>query len=315
MAEGERHHRGHGPTFLTRRRVLLGFIAAVAALAVTPELHAGGPEPGAPSQSQAEPDPSGVLSTPSSTSPPGPPGATEIGYDSPGRPEVIFGDHPASGTFALTFDDGTSATCAAEIVAGVAASGIHATFCPNGYMGRDVWDAQGEIIAAMAARGQVSICNHTWDHKDLTTLSRTQIEAELLRNEEWIQRQFGVSSRPFFRPPYGAHDPRVDDIAGNIGFTKVILWNGTFGDSIVHPPAFILQQLQEYLKGGTIMLGHANHPATASVIDDIIAQVRLSGLRPVTLMEMLGLDPNPALARSDIPNLILNHRDAVRTDI
>jgi len=313
MSEDERHHGDHGPRFLTRRKVLLGVFGALAALAAGPEQHAESPSfpAGAPTPDGASPG-SGTTTTDPNQ---GPPGATMVGYDQPGPPEVIFGDDPASGTFALTFDDGTCSTCAAELVAGVAASGIHATFSPNGYMGPQVWNAQAEIIASMAATGQVSICNHTWDHKDLTTLRPSQVETELLRNEEWIQENFGVSSRPFYRPPYGAHDPRVDDIAGSIGFTKVIMWNGTFGDSIVHPPAFILRQLQEYLKPGTIMLGHANHPATASVIDEIVAQVRQSGLRPVTLMEMLGLEPNPGLARPDVPNLILGHRAAVRTDI
>ncbi len=222
--------------------------------------------------------------------------------DQPGPPEVIFSGDDKSGTFALTFDDGTCSACAAEIVGAVQQSGVHATFSPNGYMGPSVWDAQSEAMAAMVATGQVSICNHTWDHKDLTKLKAGQIETELLRNDEWIHERFGTSSRPFYRPPYGFHDLRVDDIAGNIGFTKVIMWNGTFGDSIVHPPAFILQQLQKYLKPGTIMLGHANHPATASVIDQIIAQVNQSGLRPVTLLELLGTAPTPALAEPDRPN-------------
>src|SRR5262245_33897699 len=124
----------------------------------------------------------------------------------------------------------------------------------------------------MAARGQVSICNHTWDHHDMTKLSEAQVQHELLANEQWIQQRFGVTSRPFCRPPYGAHDPRVDEMIGELGFTKVIMWNGTFGDSIVHPPEFILAQLDEYLKPGTIMLSHANHPATASVIDQIITK-------------------------------------------
>lgn len=316
MTKGGGHDGGHGSGFPTRRNVLLAIAGAIAAAALGPEQHAG-----SPSLPQAKPSPRGVFPIPASTDPsttPAPSGAIPVEIDEPGPPEVIFGGDPAEGAFALTFDDGTCSTCAGEIVAGIAASGMHATFSPNGYMGPHVWDAQAESIAAMAATGQVSICNHTWDHKDLTTLSTAQVEAELLRNEEWIQQRFGVSSRPFYRPPYGAHDPRVDDIAGGIGFTKVIMWNGTFGDSIVHPPAFILHQLQEYLKPGTIMLGHANHPATASMIDEIIAQVRQSGLRPVTLVEMLGLGPNPNLARPDVPNLIINHPRSIgraRTDI
>ncbi len=123
------------------------------------------------------------------------------------------------------------------------------------------------------------------EHRDLTTLAASRIKDELVRNEAWIQERFGISSRPFFRPPFGAHNPWVDNVAGELGWTKVILWNATFGDSIVHPPEFIIQQLRSSLRSGTIMLSHANHPATASVMDQIIDIVEQSRLRPVTILE------------------------------
>ena len=55
-------------------------------------------------------------------------------------------------------------------------------------------------IRALIARGQVSICNHTWDHKDLTKLDPDHIRTELTRNEVWIEQTFGVSARPLIRP-------------------------------------------------------------------------------------------------------------------
>ena len=81
----------------------------------------------------------------------------------PGPPEVVLGGPAASGAFALTVDDGTRPTCAAEIVAAAQRSGFHLTLCPNGNIGPPVWNSQADAIAAMAATGQLAICNHTWN--------------------------------------------------------------------------------------------------------------------------------------------------------
>ena len=77
--------------------------------------------------------------------------------------------------------------------------------------------------------GQVQIGNHTYSHLDLKQLPEAQIAAELERNEEWINRTFKTSSRPWYRPPFGFHDARTDDIAGRLGYTNVLMWNGSLG--------------------------------------------------------------------------------------
>ncbi|HEX3541496.1 MAG TPA: polysaccharide deacetylase family protein [Acidimicrobiales bacterium] len=285
---------GHTGPHLSRRQVFAGIAAAVAAAVLWDRQLGGGQQVA----SRSSPPPAPPGSAPDSTTlPPHP-----VAVNQPGPPEAIFAGDPATNALAFTIDDGTCPNCAAEIVSALHDSGFHATLGPNGYLGPAVWDAHADAIAAMAATGQVAICNHTWDHQDLTTLNAKKIKDELVRNEAWIQDRFGVSSRPFYRPPYGFHDLRVDDIAGELGWTKVMLWSATLGDSIVHPPDFLLQQLQGALTPGTILLGHANHPPTASLMGQIIDIVQKSGLRPVTLLELLGTDPNPDLARPDLAN-------------
>ena len=71
-------------------------------------------------------------------------------------------------------------------------SGIHITFNPNGVYD-PLWTPQIVDRPALIANKQVQIGNHTWDHADLRPLSTTAIADELNRNEEWIQRPFGIT--------------------------------------------------------------------------------------------------------------------------
>jgi peptidoglycan-N-acetylglucosamine deacetylase len=64
------------------------------------------------------------------------------------------------------------------------------------------------------------------------------------------------------------------------------LWNGSFSDSTVITPAFLLTEAQKYLQPGVINLGHANHPAVLSVFDQLMDLIHSRALHPATLDKM-----------------------------
>ena len=140
----------------------------------------------------------------------------------------------------------------------------------------------------MIAAKQVQIGNHTWDHANLLKLSKTAITDEVERNDEWIQTTFGITSRPYFRPPYGYYDRRIEDVAAGLGYTQILMWNGSFGDSTVISPQQLIGLAEQYLTPGTIMLGHLNHPTILSLFGQIQSIINDRNLRPVTLDEMFG---------------------------
>jgi peptidoglycan/xylan/chitin deacetylase (PgdA/CDA1 family) len=192
---------------------------------------------------------------------------------------------------ALTIDDGTSAETVAAYVELAARTGIHLTFSPNGvYSGG--WSPHATVLRPLLEQGQVQIVNHTFHHLDLKKLSAGQIEAEIASNETWVNETFGTSSRPYLRPPYGFYDARVEQASANAGFNKVLMWNGTFGDSALLTPQILMQQAQRYLQPGTVMLGHANHPTVTHLYDQIIELIVSRDLTPVTLDEMFGSTRN-----------------------
>lgn len=137
----------------------------------------------------------------------------------PRPPSIVFEGPKQGQTIALTVDDGYCETCVDAYVAFARRTGTALTFSPNGTYHR-IWDRYADRLRPLIEAGQVQIGNHTWTHGNLLRRSEPAIRGDIERNEEWIQRTFGITSRPWFRPPYGAHDARTDEIAGSLGYTK-----------------------------------------------------------------------------------------------
>jgi len=219
----------------------------------------------------------------------GPP--VSLGHVPPAKPgpaKVISAGPPGTHQIALTLDDGYCGGCIAQYVAFARQSGVHMTINPNGVYG-ELWTPS--IVAdvrAMVANKQVQIGNHTWNHANLLPLSATAIGTEISRNEDWIGQTFGVTGRPYFRPPYGYYNQRVTQVAGELGYTTILMWNGTFGDATPETPAQIIALAEQWLQPGTIMLGHLNHPAILGLLDQIQGIIESRGLETVTVDEMFG---------------------------
>lgn len=205
----------------------------------------------------------------------------------PGTPTMI--SHGIAGTnkICLTVDDGFCKDCVTGYVNFAQHSGIHLTFSPNGTYSQ-FWAPHAEVIRPLLERRQVQIINHTFNHKDLRRMTDQQVSTELERNEQWVNTTFGITTRPYYRPPYGYHNKHVDGLAANLGYTKTTMWDGSYSDSGVITPAFLMSQAEKYLKPGVIMLGHANHPAVLGLFDQILALIKQRNLTPVTLDEMFG---------------------------
>jgi peptidoglycan/xylan/chitin deacetylase (PgdA/CDA1 family) len=203
-------------------------------------------------------------------------------------PAVFISRGPANNnTLALTIDDGTSADVVACYAAFALETGFALTFFPNGSVAQN-WEAQAETLRPLVERGQVQVGNHTWSHTDLQRMTDSAIRADLERNEDWIQRTFGITSRPWLRPPYGSRSTHTDGVAASLGFTHVVNWSGTFGDSGIKTAAQILGAAALYGDPGAIVLGHANHPAVTLLFDRLRATFAAKGLTPVTLDQMFG---------------------------
>jgi peptidoglycan/xylan/chitin deacetylase (PgdA/CDA1 family) len=202
-----------------------------------------------------------------------------------GPPTGVVSRLPGTGSsLALTVDDGTSTEVVAALVELARRTGLRLTFFPNGVYRS--WADNARALRPMIESGQVAVGNHTWSHPDLTTLGDREIADQLTRNQKFLRDTLGVAHTPFFRPPYGAHDARVDRIAADVGHPTVVLWYGTLGDDRVLTPAQVLAAAQQWFQAQHIVIGHANHPAVTHVTDQLVELIHARRLQTVTLADV-----------------------------
>lgn len=197
-------------------------------------------------------------------------------------------DPPATtNQIVLTVDDGYDKATVAAYAEFANRTGIPLTFNPNGCY-RDIWNQHAEALKPLIEKGQVQLGNHTFTHQAVTGRSASAIQDDIHRNEEWINKTFGITTRPYFRPPFGYHNAETDQAAADAGWTRILMWDGTLGDSNLLTPKGLMDNARQWIKAGRIVLGHANHPTVTHLYDQIEQLITERKLVPVTLDTMFG---------------------------
>jgi peptidoglycan-N-acetylglucosamine deacetylase len=278
------------------RRSILAFGVASAVAALT----ACAPPPSAPSTAPPPPATPAGRPRPQSAPAPVPVEVPEPAPPVQGVPGLVRVPAPAGTIHSLpgddpllawTIDDGTSAEVIAEYAAFASATGIRLTMFVTGTY--SAWDANVDTLAPLIASGQVQLGNHTWSHADLTSLDDAGVAEELQRNHDFIASTFGVDARPFYRPPFGYHDERVDAIAAGLGYTVPTLWYGSLSDSAEIPAPLIVDLARQWFLPGHIVIGHLNWLPVTTVFDELRAIIGERGLTTVTLNDVFSSAHHP----------------------
>ena len=202
-----------------------------------------------------------------------------------GKAKVVTEAVPVGRKIALTFDDGICAACVKRIIDVLQQTGAHASLFPNGVYASS-WEPQAARIKTMVASGQVTLGNHTFSHHASTQIGPEAFGQDLQRNEDWIEQTFGITGRPWFRPPYGDYNSGTVAKAGELGYTKVAMWSGTLADTALHPKAYLLNAIRYWARPGRIILMHGNLEPTAKYLPEILNRLDQMKLTPVTLAEL-----------------------------
>ncbi len=270
------------------RRALFGALAGSAAwaLAGCATSNPTSPTPQAP----VTLDPGG----PHTATPLAPPATPAIRFPAPTGielddvPRGSFSKLPGEGDLiALTVDDGEEISVLRAYADLARRTGIRLTFFVNG--AKRAWSDIAPVMRPLVESGQVLLGNHGWSHEDLTELSSKRIKEEIRTNEDFLNATYGVTGRPFLRPPFGAHNSKVREIAKDLGFPAITLWNGSLGDSSKLAPATIVENARTWFRPQSIVLGHADFPAVNGVLDQLTALMRERGLQPVHLGDVFDI--------------------------
>jgi peptidoglycan/xylan/chitin deacetylase (PgdA/CDA1 family) len=193
---------------------------------------------------------------------------------------------------ALTFDDGPG-PYTRLVIAKLRKHGIRATFFVVGRNIQLVKDPRGSSIVR-DERTVGALGDHTFTHPLLTSLAPIEAEREIVRTRAALARASGGPVF-LFRPPYGAHDARIDSVARAHGLLE-ILWNVDSADSLGANYAAIERNVIAGLRGGSIILMHENHGQTVRALLGIFAALQHRHLRAVSVPQLLRDDP-PSVAQ------------------
>jgi peptidoglycan/xylan/chitin deacetylase (PgdA/CDA1 family) len=185
---------------------------------------------------------------------------------------------------ALTFDAGASSAPTFDILDALKAAGLHVTFFLTGK-----WCERNESIVRRIADEGHEIANHTYSHRDLRKLGNEAIVEELTRVDEIVQRITGQRCAPYFRPPFGARDRRVIEVAGEAGY-RCVYWSVDSWDAFKKDITAeeIRSRVLHEVQPGDIVLMHCGSWATAQALPQVIRDLESRGLKIVSVSQLIG---------------------------
>jgi peptidoglycan/xylan/chitin deacetylase (PgdA/CDA1 family) len=277
---------------MTRLRLPAG-VAALALTAVLCAACAGAAPPPtpAPAPSQAaEPSPAGPAQVEAGA-------ALDDPTSEPPRPEakVVYVGRRDFAAVALTFDVGVNPGHVPEVLDTLKEHGVRATF---GITGQWALTNRG-LLKRIVEEGH-AVINHSWSHVSFTgedtetePLTAEQIRDELERTEGTIAEIAGVSTKPYFRPPYGDFDSTVNRVAREAGYEYNVLWlvDGMGWDG--RSTSYVVRVTLANAYKGAIFLYHTDNSREYAALEEIIEGLEERGLQIVTIPQLLGKEPMP----------------------
>jgi len=186
---------------------------------------------------------------------------------------------------ALTFDDGDDGKNITPILDILSKNNIKATFFVTGRAA----EHHPDLIKKIDQQGHI-IGNHSYSHPDFTKITAAKMTEELSKVDNIIKNITGKSTKPYFRPPFGAYNATVLKAVGAAGYTKTIYWTidtiDWRGDSVTD----ITNRVIKNIRPGAIVLMHTGSGAknTVAALPGIISNLKSQGYRFVTLNQLLG---------------------------
>lgn len=183
---------------------------------------------------------------------------------------------PNAPMIALTFDDGPNSDYTQRILDVLAANYSHATFFVVGPNAENF----PEMLKAISLAG-CEVGNHTYHHKDLTTLTAAEVEEEIDKVNRAVKKATGENTT-VIRPPYGAFN---DDVLAQLN-EPVILWDLDTEDWDSRNAQKVVQKVLDTVKDGDIVLMHDIYDSTAEAVEILVPKLKEQGYQIVSVSEL-----------------------------
>lgn len=145
--------------------------------------------------------------------------------------------------------------------------------------------ARPELLRRMRDEGHL-VANHSWSHRDLTSLPTAMLADQLTRAQHAITQAIGQVPT-LMRPPYGGTGEQVASVARRLGMS-VVRWNVDAEDQNDLDPRAIARRTVAQVKPGSIVLMRDFHHATVDAAPAILRELTAKGYTFVTVPELYG---------------------------
>jgi peptidoglycan/xylan/chitin deacetylase (PgdA/CDA1 family) len=97
----------------------------------------------------------------------------------------------------------------------------------------------------------------------------------------------GVTTRPYFRPPYGGRDNRVRTLTAQIGYRTVYWTTDTLDWQTTATPDSITKIVIANIKNGAIFLMHAGSQSESQSLDGLMTKIEQMDYQMVTVTRVV----------------------------
>jgi peptidoglycan/xylan/chitin deacetylase (PgdA/CDA1 family) len=221
--------------------------------------------------------------------------------DTPALAEVVRSGPRSSGAVALTFDDGFEPAVCADIADALRDQGAVGTFFVNGMHLQSKPARWRSILEGMP------VGNHTRSHHDLLREPHPVVIRQILHNEAIHERVLGRPMSKLLRPPYGAYGERIQAIAAQLGYDRLLLWSVDTYDWKPSTSAREIVRRATRAPPGSIILMHCSRDATARALPAIIRHYQSRGITLASVDEVLGLAiAEPTTSTPTLPSRLID---------
>ncbi|GAA1416078.1 hypothetical protein AUR04nite_29920 [Glutamicibacter uratoxydans] len=176
---------------------------------------------------------------------------------------------------ALTFDDGPG-KFTNKLLDELAQAHAPATFF---MVGQNV-SKYPDAVKRMVAEGH-ELGSHTWDHADITKLTKEKIEHEVQWTEQAIEKASGEKPT-VLRPPYGSHGVVYDRLIPY----PLVLWDVDTLDWKYLNAQKTVETAMKEVKPGSIILMHDIHETSVQAVPDLVSKLTEAGYKLVTVQQL-----------------------------
>ena len=181
---------------------------------------------------------------------------------------------------ALTFDDGPSGRFTRQLLKGLAARDVQATFLLCGYR----MEQYPELTEQIHAAGHEIGC-HGYSHSNMQPMSRRDIAGEIEKMQSLLPEGCAMA---FLRPPGGCCSDNVRQVAKARGLA-ILSWSVDPRDWAIQDTAAIERAVLKNVTDGDVILLHDMSDSSVNAALHIIDQLAAQGYRFLTASELAAL--------------------------